>query len=220
MVKKVGLLANDFIFIAGLHRSGTSLLNRILSQHPDISGFMATGVPADEGQHLQTVYQPGTHFGGAGRFAFDERSYMDELHLLATPEKRATLFAQWESYWDTSCRYLIEKSPPNIVRARFLQKLFPGSRYIVILRHPLAVSYATKKWSKTSIGSLLEHSLLAYERFLDDMPHLREVFVLRYEELVNDPQEIVSSIFEYLNLSPIPVGYDVQSSINEQYFNM
>jgi len=43
------------VFVAGLHRSGTSLVHRCLAAHPDVSGFADTGVPEDEGQHLQTV---------------------------------------------------------------------------------------------------------------------------------------------------------------------
>lgn len=144
-----------FIFIAGLHRSGTSLLHDIMKTHPSVSGFSETGVPKDEGQHLQSVYQTAMAFGGPGKFVFDPRAYMNESHPLATHENAKVIFEQWRQYFDLSYRYLIEKSPPNIIRTRFLQKLFPRSKFIVILRHPLAVSYATKKWSRTSIASLL-----------------------------------------------------------------
>ena len=34
---------------------------------------------------------------------------------------------------------LVEKSPPNLVRTRFLQALFPDARQIVVTRHPIAV---------------------------------------------------------------------------------
>lgn len=210
----------QFIFLAGLHRSGTSLLHEVIRGHSDISGFSETGVPEDEGQHLQSVYKPAKAFGGPGKFAFDQRAYMDESHPLATCESASAIFEQWSRYFDLSCKHLIEKSPPNIVRTRFLQKLYPNSKFIVILRHPLAVSYATQKWSKTSIQSLLEHSILAYEIFLKDMKALDSVYVLRYEEFVLQPQKVIEEIFSYLGLNPVKISHHIRSNVNEKYFSM
>lgn len=216
-----GVRDREFIFIAGLHRSGTSLLHQIIRSHPDVSGFSGTGAPEDEGQLLQSVYEPAKTFGGPGRFAFDKRSYMDESHPLATAETADALFAQWSGYWDTSRRYLAEKSPPNIVRTRFLQKLFPNSKFIVILRHPLAVAYATKKWRKRMpVKSLIEHTLLAYETFQRDMSALRSAYVLKYEDLVADPQRSVDNIFRYLDLPSIKVDREVRNNVNQRYFEM
>jgi hypothetical protein len=209
-----------FIFLAGLHRSGTSLLHEIVREHPGISGFSGTGVPEDEGQHLQSVYKPAIAFGGPGKFVFDRNSYMDESHPLANQQSANEIFMQWSKYFDLSCNYLVEKSPPNIIRTRFLQKLFPNSKFIVILRHPLAVSYATKKWSNTSIASLLDHSLLAYEIFLKDMEALRSIYVLRYEEFVLEPQNVINKIFNFIGIETIKLSHDVRTNVNEKYFLM
>ena len=46
---------HTLLFVGGLHHSGTTLLTRALRQHPAISGLRGTGVPEDEGQHLQSV---------------------------------------------------------------------------------------------------------------------------------------------------------------------
>ncbi|NOQ64217.1 MAG: hypothetical protein GQ582_06870 [Methyloprofundus sp.] len=211
---------NTFIFLAGLHRSGTSLLHEILREHSEVSGFSKTGAPEDEGQHLQAVYEPAKSFGGPGKFAFDQKSYMDESHSLATNVCAKDIFEQWSKYYDLSSKYLIEKSPPNIIRTRYLQRIFSGSKFIVILRHPIAVSYATQKWSNTSVKSLINHSLHAYEIFLDDMRLLNSVYVLRYEDFVCEPQETVDTICRFLDLSPITVHHKVRNNINEKYFSI
>ena len=137
-----------FIFIAGLHRSGTSVLFRILREHPEISGFkFETGAEREhEGQHLQSVYAPDTEHGGPGYFAFDPGAHLTESSDLANETNRQVLFREWGKYWDLSCPYLLEKSPTNLVRSRFLQKLFQRSKFIVIARHPIAVSLAMIKW--------------------------------------------------------------------------
>ena len=60
------------VFIGGLMRSGTTLLARILAQHPDVSAFSDTGFVQDEGQYLQSVFPVSSFaYGGPGRFAFD-----------------------------------------------------------------------------------------------------------------------------------------------------
>ncbi len=38
-----------YVFVCGLHRSGTSLLARALAEHPAASGFQNTGAIEDEG---------------------------------------------------------------------------------------------------------------------------------------------------------------------------
>jgi len=209
-----------FIFLAGLHRSGTSLLHEVLREHENITGFSGTGVPEDEGQHLQTVYPPAKAYGGPGKFVYDERSFMTETHPLATPENATRIGEQWTPHLDPDCEYVIEKSPPNIIRTRFFQKLFPGSKFIAILRHPLTVSWATKKWSRTSIKSLLEHSFRAYETLFEDMKHLDSIYLLRYEDFVNSPQETVDKVFQYLEMETIPVRHEIRTDINDKYFAM
>lgn len=209
-----------FIFLAGLHRSGTSLLHEIIREHPSISGFSGTGVPEDEGQHLQSVYAPANVYGGAGKFAFDSRSYMDESHPLATGANAEKILREWSEYGDLSCGYFVEKSPPNIIRTRFLQKLYPNSKFIAILRHPLAIAYATKKWSKTSHLSVLKHTLLAYDIFRKDVPSLKSVYIIHYEDFVLNPQKCLDRIYRFLGVESIQVEKEVRSDVNEKYFAM
>jgi hypothetical protein len=89
-----------FVFLAGLHRSGTSLLHQIIRDHPMVSGFRDTGVPQDEGQHLQDVYPPAKVFGGPGIFAFDNAAWMTETHSLANKAMGMKLFSQWSRFYD------------------------------------------------------------------------------------------------------------------------
>ena len=48
-------IGRRYVFVCGLHRSGTSLITRSLMDHPEVSGFRDTGAIEDEGQFLQTV---------------------------------------------------------------------------------------------------------------------------------------------------------------------
>jgi hypothetical protein len=157
-----------FIFISGLHRSGTSLLYKILKEQDEISGLSKTNELEDEGQHVQTVYKPAYEFGGVGKFGFDINARLDENSKLINEINRKKLFNEWSRFWDLEKNILLEKSPPNIIRTRFLQKMFPNSYFINITRHPIATSIASKKWSKTSLDELISHWIKCHEIFNED----------------------------------------------------
>ena len=205
------------MFVGGLHRSGTSLLTRCLAQHPLVSGFEGTGVPEDEGQHLQTVYRPAKDFGGPGRFAFDPQARLTEDSPLVTDESRRRLMDEWGRFWDMTKPVLVEKSPPNLVRGRFLEALFPDARLVMMQRHPLAVAYATQKWSRTSLRSLIRHWLAAHEAFEEDLPRLRHVQLVRYEDFIADPAATLEAVYGFLGLEPVPAGFDIRADANDAY---
>jgi hypothetical protein len=209
---------HDFVFVGGLHRSGTTLLARAIAKHDEASGFRKTEALANEGQFLQSVYPIAREFGGTGRFGFDERSHLTEDSPLATEASREQLLREWGEYWNLGKRVLIEKSPPNLLKLRFLQELFGDATFVVIMRHPIAVSYATQKWSETSLESLIEHWLVCHEIFLDDAPHIRRLLLVRYEDLVSDPEAVVGSIQERLGLTPSGATFAARSGINDDYF--
>jgi len=211
-------LDHRFVFVAGHHRSGTSLLHRVLREHPMISGFKGTGAPEDEGQHLQSVFLPAKAFGGAGKYIFNSASHMDECHELVSEASAQRIFDDWSRYWDTSQPWLVEKSPPNLVRTRFLQRLFPRSVFIGIMRHSVAVSYATQKWSHNDIVSLLDHTLLGYEILEKDSRLLDTFCLIRYEDLILNPQACIDGLLSNVGLPSYPVDQNVLSGVNEKYF--
>jgi hypothetical protein len=206
-----------FVFLAGLHRSGTTLLARLLAAHPQVSGFSDTGVPADEGQLLQTVYPAAKVWGGPGRFGFAPEAHFTEAQ--ASGEKAAQLFGEWSPHWDLARPVLLEKSPPNLLKTRFLQALFPGSAFVVIVRHPIPVSIPTARWRGTRRYDLLfEHWVRCHEIFAADKPRLERVHVIRYEELVREPEPVLRRVFEFLQLDPIPPSEPVEAGADERYF--
>lgn len=209
---------HKFIFLCGLHRSGTTPLFRILRGHPEISGFHDTGVPEDEGQHLQTVFPAARSFGGPGRFGFVPEAHLTEESAEVTTSNRQKLFEEWSRHWDLSKGCLLEKSPPNLIRTRFLQALFPNSYFIVLLRHPIAACLATRKWADGSLESLMEHWLHCHKLFKMDSAHLKHVHVLRYEDLIRNTNAELATIYRLLDLPP-RLAPALNPAGNDPYFN-
>jgi hypothetical protein len=210
-------MEHRFVFLAGLHRSGTTLLARLLAAHPEVSGFSGTGVDADEGQLLQTVYPAAKVWGGPGRFGFAPDAHFTEAQ--ATEGMAERLFEEWSPHWDLARPVLLEKSPPNLLKTRFLQALFPNSSFVAIVRHPIPVSIPTARWRGTRRYDLMfKHWLRCHEIFAADREHLERVHVLTYEELVRDPESVLRGTFEFLELEPIPPSEPVEGGANEKYF--
>ncbi len=209
------------VFVCGLHRSGTSLVQRCLASHPDVSGFENTGVPEDEGQHLQTVYPPAHRYGGAGLFAFRPEARLTESSPLVTPENRDRLLREWGPHWRPGALVGVEKSPPNLVRTRFLQALFPDAAFVVVLRHPVAVAGATRKGRRNLITyhTLIRHWVAGHSILGADAPHLRTLHIVRYERLVAAPGPELERLFAAIGLaSPGDNHEPVRAGANDVYF--
>jgi hypothetical protein len=150
---------------------------------------------------------------------------LTESSPLITEENRQKLVGEWAPYWDWSRRFLLEKSPPNLVRTRFLEAMFPNSSFIVLMRHPLAVSYATRAWYRhyrinwRPLARILEHWLVCHEIFLQDQKHLKSpTMIVRYEDFVAEPQHWVARIQDMLGIEHHPTQQKILSGVNQKYF--
>lgn len=68
---------HQLVFIGGLHRSGTTPVANWVAAHPQVSAFREAGVPENEGQHLQDVYEPAARYGGPGKIRLPRRGAPD-----------------------------------------------------------------------------------------------------------------------------------------------
>jgi hypothetical protein len=149
------LCAHSYVFVGGLFHSGTGALRKALAAVAPLRVSVHAGMHAieDEGKYVQTVYLVNRNRDAKlWHCAFIESQrdaaqhpphtpgslWRDESDALASAPKGSTLlFAQWARYWDLSAPILVEKSPMNMLRTRFLDTLFPEmASFAVVIRHP------------------------------------------------------------------------------------
>lgn len=207
------------IFICGMHRSGTSALHDILKMHPLMTGFSGTGKPKDEGQHLQSVIGVDGDFGGPGAFCFHPGAHLTERNIPTYVERLPDLIASWERLWAPDRPIRVEKSPPNLIRSRFLQAAFDDARFVFIVRHPLAVARATRKWSHASDEQLFRHWLQGHRIMMADEPFIERSCCVRYEDLVADRDAALARVWRLAGVTAPAIGDDSFSDHNPVYLD-
>lgn len=208
------------IFVCGLHRSGTTLLEHYLYSHFEVAALRAP-VPENEGQFLQDIYKPAHHYGGPGKFSFSKKMQQDLIELTNYKDYASRLLECWSRYSVGTGKFLLEKSPSNITKIWWLRKIFPDAVFLVWTRDPRAVSGATLKWSKTSLIELIQHWSTAYSIARDDIDSL--TIIMRYEDFCISPENCVeqSGITKFLTRRPepldIPERFRHISNLNLKY---
>ena len=193
---KIGRL----IFICGLHRSGTTLLERLLVARYELS-YLRANVPESEGQHMQSVFASARPYGGPGRFAFSQKMQADLRLLSDHPACRSRIMADWHPFITGDGPVLLEKSPPNLTKIWWLRQVFPGALFIIMARDPRAAAAATRKWTNTSLPELMMHWNAAYSQAMADLRD-SDCITLRYEDLTKDSRAELPRLADFLRLTP------------------
>ncbi|ARU17797.1 sulfotransferase family protein [Croceicoccus marinus] len=189
-----------YVFVAGLHRSGTSLVARLLGEHPDIAAITDAPVPENEGCYLQGAIPHTARHGVPGHFATDPDQHLVEGCALDRLETRVRMEADWSRWFDSARPWRVEKSPVNLTRTRLLQSLFPMSQFIIVTRHPAFTAEAMRKWVDVEAIGFRGYWQGAHDLVLADLEYLHCAMIVRYEDLVERPQTMRRAMFAFLDL--------------------
>lgn len=190
------------VFIVGFPRSGTSMVEQILSAHPGLCG----------GNELILAQRLTEH---AAQWLNSPQPYPECLAALAHPEHRDAL-QRFRGYYlgeirnlailDPGVRRFTDKMPLNEVHLGILSLVFPEAPVIHLIRHPLDVlisCYGNELRHGDNFAYDLEAAAQHYVRVMDLVEHYRReldlnYLVLRYEDLVSDLETSVRGLLEFL----------------------
>ena len=111
---------------------------------------------------------------------------------------------QLSEKWNENARVLIEKSPPNVLRAIMMEKIFENSYFIVMIRNPYAIAEGIRRrWGKTLQRSA-KHWVESSRVQIENVEKLNNVIWFRYEKLCSRPEYVKNMIIDF-----IPELYDL-----------
>lgn len=204
-----------YVFVGGLHRSGTSLVARLIGELPGVSAINSAPVPENEGVYLQGAIPHTAQHGIPMHFAADPAQHHIEGSHFDRLETQMRLDRDWAPYF-SDAPWRVEKSPVNLTRMRLYQQLFPLSQFVVVMRHPEAVAAATSKWVDMEHGAMMDHWLDAHDIVRRDLDYLHAVITIRYEDLVADPKATMAKLAAFLDVDPVNAPSDIRDG-NQDY---
>jgi protein-tyrosine sulfotransferase len=194
-----------FIFVGGAPRSGTTLMQNMLDSHPDICG-------GPEFLHLPDItgVRKKLHRSIAKEWIDEFCSYddVDQLTSLFIESLLVSLADRYE------CKLLSEKTPANVLIFTDLMELFPGARFIHMVRDPRAIISsmlqvglrAKKKGRKTQDFTTSTRAAINYVKkcfqagFSAAESAPDKVLTVVYEKLVVDSEHETKRICNFLGI--------------------
>jgi tetratricopeptide (TPR) repeat protein len=195
-----GASAGDPIFIVGLPRAGSTLIEQILSSHSQIEGTMELAdlahiarELADQKSKSDTSKYPET----LGDLDRDRLRALGEAYLARTRIQRKT-----------SRPFFIDKMPNNFAHVGMIHLILPNAKIIDARRHPMANCFSAFKqhFARGQSFSYGFDDLGRYYRdYVELMAHFDDVLPGRvhrvlYERIVADTQSEVRRLLAYCGL--------------------
>ena len=195
------------IFVVGMHRSGTTLLERILGNHSQVAaGGELYEFPAQLRRAL------GRHFSGASDSALVDAK-LDYAQL------GADYLAQVA--WRAEGRpFLVDKLPSNFLNAGFIRAALPGAKILHMRRGAMDTCFSNLKelFSNAAAYSYEQEELADfYLRQRALMAHWQQAmpgFVLDvdYEQLAREPEDEARRILGFCGLPWEPACIDLAAN--------
>ena len=198
--KTSGDLSPDAIFVVSLPRSGSTLVEQILSSHSAVEGTM----------ELPDIRSIARRLGGK-RGKEPVSDYPEILGRLSTSELRAlgAEYLERASIYRRQGRpFFVDKMPNNFQHIGLIQLILPNAKIIDARRHPLGCCFSNFK-QHFARGQSFAYDLTDLGRYYRDyvelMAHFDDVLPGKihrviYEDMVKDPEQEIRQLLAYCGL--------------------
>ncbi len=184
------------VFIVGMPRSGTTLVEQILSSHPAVYG-------AGEITDLWTI---GNKISGAMHL----NNYAKNIKTVSHDEIEQYSLAYLKTIQQLSSQAMrcTDKLPHNFFHIGLIELLFPNAKIIHCRRHPFdtCLSIYFKKFNDNHrYARNLKEIALFYKNYQQLMQHWRqhsrlEIYDTVYENIINEPERNIRELVQHIGL--------------------
>jgi tetratricopeptide (TPR) repeat protein len=187
------------IFIIGMQRSGSTLIEQILASHPLIEGTSELDAMLDAWTGLTQAAMK------------NERGVWEEIRRLSNQELYeigANYTERAAPFRTTDRPFFVDKRPANWMYVGLIRLALPNATIIDARRHPMASGFSNFKqhyaagapfaYSLTSMG----HYYAEYIRLMDhfDIVQPGKVHRVLHEALVEQPEQEVRRLLDFVGL--------------------
>lgn len=194
--KAVGDAAPDPIFVVGLHRSGSTLIEQILASHPLVEGTTELSAM----NNLRDRIERATGVSAPAAIA----ALPDEQFAAIGSE----YIAKTQPFRQTDRPYFVDKLPSNWVNLPLIRLALPNARIIDARRHPMACGFSNFK-QNYAVGLGFSYGLdtigafyCDYWRFMRRFDEVQPGAVHRVlnERLIDDPEGEVRRMLDFIGV--------------------
>jgi hypothetical protein len=220
------VFSKQLFFVCGVLKSGTTWLERILDAHPQCvckgeahfgSDLIRPLAELLENYNKSVANKGGAiaqlkeHGGATSVLSYDDQ----DLSFLSTAAI-GLMYGKWLTDADTVS--IGDKTPRNLEDMEKLSTLFPGARFVHIIRDGRDVAVSLWHFNlRTNIGATIQQ-WGTFDNFCKEFAEIwskrvsngrqrgqslsgGRYFELRYEDLLQDPDTVLPELFNFLDLT-------------------
>jgi tetratricopeptide (TPR) repeat protein len=187
------------IFVVGLPRSGTTLVDQVITSHSRVDGTMELAIVSTLIRELQQrQLKAGRPVYPAAGVPLDQ----DELNNMAVA------YLQRARIQRGGGDFFVDKMPFNFQHIGLIPRMLPGARIIDVRRDPMAMGFSIYR-QLFRMGQDWAFDLQQigryYRIYLDLMNHWEQlmpglIIRVQYEDLVSSPEHTIRKLLHQLNL--------------------
>ena len=185
----------DPIFVLGMPRSGSTLVDQIISSHSQVDGT----------QELPNIIKIASELNSNNQNTYPEIiKELDELKLTEMGNNYLS-----ETTWARkNAPFFIDKMPNNFIHIGLIKTILPNAKIIDTRRDPMDTCFSCYK-QFFARGQLFTYSLEDlgnyYTDYIKAMNHWhnvygKDIYTVHYDNVINNTEETIRELIDYCNL--------------------